>query len=295
MRSALGTFLALVLLAPAMSFADYLEVSRNATLKDLPESEGTVLDQLKRGDILQLLEDEQTNGYYHAQPGAGGHAGWIYRTLVRRYAGDPPSTGFPSQPSQPAQPAAGGDASAYAIHGCPPEGNARSQSDKANNRLKNRTSAPLSSAVHVVNISAVEAPGDDTNRWNSDDAVELTGYVASVKAGGPETCNCKSTDPADYDTHIELTSGPNDTGLPVIVEVTPSWRGWAASQGRDWSTSTLASQILHQRIRVRGWLFFDSRHRSNSENTNPDGEDELWRRTAWEVHPVTDLVIVPNP
>ncbi|MDK1021875.1 MAG: DNA/RNA non-specific endonuclease [Candidatus Hydrogenedentes bacterium] len=70
--------------------ADYLEVRRNATLKAAAERSAAVLRRLERGEVLLLLQNEQDNGYYHAQLGAGGPSGWIYRTLVRRYPGDPP-------------------------------------------------------------------------------------------------------------------------------------------------------------------------------------------------------------
>ncbi|MCH8203866.1 MAG: DNA/RNA non-specific endonuclease [Candidatus Hydrogenedentes bacterium] len=70
--------------------ADYLEVRRNATLKAAAERSAAVLRRLERGQVLLLLENAQSNGYYHAQLGAGGPSGWVYRTLVRRHEGDPP-------------------------------------------------------------------------------------------------------------------------------------------------------------------------------------------------------------
>ncbi len=72
--------------------ADYLEVRRNATLKSAAEGNAAVLRRLEPGEVLLLLQSEQDNGYYRAQLGAGGPSGWIYRTLVRRYEGDPPET-----------------------------------------------------------------------------------------------------------------------------------------------------------------------------------------------------------
>ena len=62
----------------------------------------------------------------------------------------------------------------------------------------------------------------------------------------------------------------------------------------DWSTDALEASIEDRWVRVRGWLFWDGEHRHNAENTNPDGE-QLWRRTAWEIHPVTGLEVVPAP
>jgi hypothetical protein len=35
------------------------------------------------------------------------------------------------------------------------------------------------------------------------------------------------------------------------------------------STATLKKQILHKRVMVTGWLFYDSMHEGNAANTNP--------------------------
>ena len=80
--------------------ADYLVASRSATLKGAPASDGPTLDRVSRGDVLALLEEAQTDGYYHAQP-AGRNAGWIYRTLVRRFPGSPAGGGAPSPLLEP--------------------------------------------------------------------------------------------------------------------------------------------------------------------------------------------------
>jgi hypothetical protein len=37
---------------------------------------------------------------------------------------------------------------------------------------------------------------------------------------------------------------------------------------------------------------FDEEHDRESENTNP-GHSENWRATAWELHPVTAIQVVP--
>ncbi len=58
-----------------------------------------VLLKLDAGDYLALLQDNQENGYYHAQLFSGGPAGWVYRTFVRRHPGSAPPTESP--PSDP--------------------------------------------------------------------------------------------------------------------------------------------------------------------------------------------------
>jgi hypothetical protein len=226
----------------------------------------------------------------------------VYRTLVRRWPGEPPDLPpGPGGEAPPPGPASGAlsDASAYPVPNCPPEGNpsprgSRYEILKALNVLKNRTLGPAEASVEQVNLSAFLAGGDDEERWSTSRAVEVVGFAAEVKSGGPETCNCRHPEERYHDTHIELTSGPSDGRLPMVVEVTPQWRALLATAGRDWSTDGLEGAIEGKWVRVRGWLFWDGEHRHNAENTNPDG-DQLWRRTAWEIHPVTALEVVPAP
>jgi len=288
-----------LLLTTSYVQADYLEVSRTANLRDQPASAANWVSQLAPGAVLRLLENDETNGYYHAAPYSGGQAGWIYRTFVRRWAGDPdnaPESTSPLMAPPTREPSAGGaDASAFAIPNCPPEGNPSPRGPNYHelislNEAKNRMRAPLDSELHPLALSAIMAQGDDRDRWNNSMAVEVEGYVVLDTSGGKETCNCKNVAEKYHDTHIELTQGPDDQELPMIVEVTPEWRGYMGQFGKDWSTDGLRSQIERHWVRVRGWMLFDSEHVGNSENTNPDGSN-LWRRTAWEIHPVTDIEV----
>jgi hypothetical protein len=84
-------FLALLLacLWVGAAFGDHLEVRRAATLKAEPDGDAEIRVRPEIGDYLLLVDEAQTDGYYFARSGTGVE-GWIYRTLVRRYAGDPP-------------------------------------------------------------------------------------------------------------------------------------------------------------------------------------------------------------
>lgn len=73
--------------------ADYLQVSKPATLKQQAAGDGDVLARLDPGAYLRLDGPRQTNGYYRATDLASGASGWIYRTLVRRYRGEAPGSG----------------------------------------------------------------------------------------------------------------------------------------------------------------------------------------------------------
>lgn len=72
--------------------ADYLETHRPANLRKTPSVNAPIVEHLKKGAILILLNDgKQTNGYYKVTS-TSGSTGWIYRTLVRRFQGEPPIT-----------------------------------------------------------------------------------------------------------------------------------------------------------------------------------------------------------
>jgi hypothetical protein len=67
-----------------------------------------------------------------------------------------------------------------------------------------------------------------------------------------------------------------------------------AESGTDWATTTLRTQFRHKWVKVRGWMMFDAQHANAAENTNPGGQHN-WRATAWEIHPVTSIKVVPAP
>jgi len=180
-------------------------------------------------------------------------------------------------------------------NGCGMEGDARSASVMELNRLKNRYTAPQPAEINTaITMAALVAPGDDTNRWRDDEAAEITGYVWDVKPGGIETVNCDAREIADRDTHIELAPNPERPEQKVIVEVTPRLRAIMAQQGVNWSTPALRDTLRGQWVRVRGWMLFDEQHKDESENTAP-GRPRNWRWTAWEVHPITSIELVPRP
>lgn len=181
--------------------------------------------------------------------------------------------------------------------GCGMEGNAAASAVRALDRLKNRYTAPEPADVDTqVTLAALLGPGDDRERWDERRGAVIVGYVNDVKPGGIETVNCKARDPRFRDTHMELVEDPMnaDGSRRVIVEVTPRWRELMAAHGVDWSTRTLRRQYLGRWVRVTGWLLFDAEHANASENTAP-GRERNWRATAWEVHPITSIEVVPRP
>jgi hypothetical protein len=183
------------------------------------------------------------------------------------------------------------------------------------NRLKNRwkaepTDADINSAI---TLDAILAPGDDETRWNVDDAAEITGFVARVTGTGPESCNCYKKAEKYQDIHIDVVAnsgvvdGTNPDCKTFIVEITPRWK-----KLKGWTLSSIKNQIEGKWVKFRGWMMFDRFHIKESFNTRnstafrcrgfkgpftcggPSASD-VWRATAWEIHPVTSFEVVPAP
>ncbi|HEY3939499.1 MAG TPA: hypothetical protein VGL97_18855 [Bryobacteraceae bacterium] len=185
-----------------------------------------------------------------------------------------------------------------AYHYCDPQmGDAVRPDIQALNILKNRQTAAVTNNIdRTVSLAAMLRPGDDRNRWDDHKAGQLVGYVADVKMGGIETVNCHARSAHGRDTHIDLTLSAADAyneARHVIVEVTPRWRTAMAAKGIDWETDTLREKLLGRCVKVTGWLLFDAEHRRQSANT-ADAGAKVWRATAWEIHPVTAMEVLPT-
>jgi hypothetical protein len=183
---------------------------------------------------------------------------------------------------------------------CPMVGTGKSAANKALNRLKNRFVPPDDADINPhVTLAAILAPGEDTDRFNPQEAAKVIGYVINVKVGGKEACNCTATNPIDMDTHIELALHKDaPENQRVIVEVTPRFRLLKKTKGADWSTAALEKTsgdgIKGRWVEVTGWLLFDEMHTDGAENTNPGGAKN-WRATCWEIHPVTEIKPIDSP
>jgi hypothetical protein len=179
---------------------------------------------------------------------------------------------------------------------CPIKGDAKSARVQSLNVLKRRMTTPESTDVDSkVTLVAMVAPGEDVSRFDTNKAATISGYVADVKVSGVESVNCHTHNPKYRDTHIELTLDPMhySENKHVIIEVTPQWRQAMAAKGVDWNTSTLRQQLLGRWIKVTGWLLYDEEHTNAAENTNPGGRKN-WRATVWEIHPITDIQVLPG-
>lgn len=174
---------------------------------------------------------------------------------------------------------------------CPKQGMAVSTGGRRLALLKNRDNIPAAQDFDAgVTLAAMLQPGDDRNRWSESRAAAVEGYVLEVRKGGIESANCFSV--VSRDIHIHIGARPDAPPQEmVVVEVTPRIREWAERHNLDWSESALARELVGRWCRFEGWLLFDIEHADESENTAP-GREENWRKTGWEIHPVTSIKVI---
>jgi hypothetical protein len=254
-------------------------VSRNVNLRLDPSSENPAIRLLLSGEELFILSDARVNNYYSVRT-IDGVEGWAYAPRVD-LLDDPTPTPGPLE----------------VFGGCGMEGSATRADIQSQNRLKNRTTAPSSEDIDSsIVLQAILQPGDDRDRFEESDGAVVTGFVHAVKAGGAETVNCGANTVDLKDAHIEITLSESDTARDqrFVVEITPKWRAFMADRGIDWSNATLASTLRGRCAEFAGWMFWDGSHPQNAANTNPTGS-QIWRATAWEIHPVTSVRAVPCP
>lgn len=181
---------------------------------------------------------------------------------------------------------------------CGPTGDSKEQYVQALDQLKNRV-APPNIISQSITLEEMLQPGDDRIRFRPDEGATITGYVADVLPGGMESCNCHAANLLNRDTHIILVAAQKDAKKRrrhVIVEVTPRVRKFHPG----WTTDRLRVALKGKRVTFTGWMFFDEEHAQNSFNTAPRGSvkgntGSVWRATAWEIHPVTDISVTLNP
>jgi len=181
--------------------------------------------------------------------------------------------------------------------GCAPEGKRKKTAtnktgkvpakEAAMNRMKNRDDI-TGTIDHSITIQALMAAKEETD-IDPERPIEITGYVADVIPGTPrETCNCARDDIADI--HIDVVAKKADRNNKlkyVIVEISPRFEEELGD------VVSVKAKITNKWVKFTGWPTYDYKHRSNARNIKKTGN--IWRATAWEVHPVTRFKVVPAP
>jgi len=116
--------------------------------------------------------------------------------------------------------------------------------------------------------------------------VVIEGFLISFEEEGPESCNCNKATKAkkNGDVHMYLALVKNAPKKNcIVIEITPNFK----KKHPDY-------QNLFQknaRVRVTGYLLYDYLHEANAFTTCTSCNN-VWRKTCWEVHPITKLEII---
>jgi hypothetical protein len=188
--------------------------------------------------------------------------------------------------------ATGATLRAQASSACPPQGDAKKAKVQQFNQLGARLEEPSDDDYDdTADVDALIAPGDDSLRWQSDTAVEITAFVLDVHDGGATSANCHSPNTEDHATVLDLSPGQSvsDNSHRMIAVISPQWRRIMAKNRIDWSTQAIRAKYLQQYVKIRGWLLFNPEVAARSLNTAPLAGVGITRATAWEIHPVTGI------
>ena len=222
---------ALLSVARAVS-ADYLEVSRAATLKAEPRGDADVKKALAPPVKLALLDDGQTNGYYHVVDTAG-LDGWVYRTLGRRFHGNIPSPvggGTGSGNNQPTEP----NPDDFAIPPAPAWGTqTKTTNCKSTNGLPDVSCTP-GDVIPTEDESLVCSPDFHTGTVRDHTTTTTQkNRVYPMYAEPHPSNNTGNSQVCEIDHLVALQLGGADTMANLWPECSPGYQQWQGPSFRE--------------------------------------------------------------
>jgi hypothetical protein len=177
----------------------------------------------------------------------------------------------------------------YAQDPCPSYGNATTMEKKALNRKKNKKiNVPASREAEFVPLRDFfpKKQRAEKDLWWEGAYISTEGYMTSAKEEGAESCNCgeASEEKKDGDVHMYLSlvkDAPKKNSM--VVEITPVFK----EKFPDYK------QYMKKNIKLRvyGFLFYDTEH-EDAAFTTCEQCGNIWRKTNWEIHPITRIEIV---
>lgn len=320
---------ALLAALPAAAGADYVELSRSATLKTAARSDSDDVVQLTAGTRLDLLESEQQAGYYHVQDPVTGKTGWVYHSMGRRYHGA--ATPVPKVTTQT------GAFQFRLGQGCTlpfvdiaPKTDAMASCD---NRGQSATTHPAlakqlqaqgknnfcADASHPValdypdfdalqdSVSGENAPDLSTSRSEVQQGIKLhqrqvgEGTVVQLVAhmANAHISDCTSTTIGEAVNCKVLGTAQNDIHIVLMPLDNPTGNECESVTAEmtphfrpdAWATLDLKTPTKNQ-VRVTGQLFYDDAHSPCTKDASGNWQKASpARRAVWEIHPVYQLEV----
>ncbi|MBL0180987.1 MAG: hypothetical protein IPP96_01365 [Chitinophagaceae bacterium] len=123
----------------------------------------------------------------------------------------------------------------------------------------------------------------DRNLYADGAYVVTEGWLISFEEEGPEACNCNKAKKSLKNGDVHMYLGLKKNALKkdcIVVEITPAFK----KKHPDYA------DMLEENIQVRitGFLLYDFIHEKDAINTCNSCAG-AWRRTCWEIHPVTEI------
>jgi hypothetical protein len=276
-------------------------VRHNVNLRRDPSTRHAPLALLSTSTELQLIEDTPRSGFYHVIT-RDGRQGWTFARNVQ--LGPAPPEKFEAQAAQSCV----ASFDLCTPIGCGKEGSTQALVNMAKRRVPTETEATLltfddmkglqDQANQVVGQHVeLDADGrakladltvtDGTVAEGS--LVQLSGFISTGAKPHPntgESVNCKFTQAANNDIHINIAPRPTDTELAgTVVEMVP----WDRNAG--WTLKKLVDvQKKKLRVLVQGGLFYDNLHFVNADPKHVLGGQPK-RFALWEIHPITGFFV----
>lgn len=169
---------------------------------------------------------------------------------------------------------------------CPNYGSATKPKEKKLNIAKNRSVTVSSSkkADYIpLNELITTRRKEDSALYTNGMYVYTEGFLISFEEEGPESCNCnmanKKAKNGDVHMYLGLVNNAPKKNC-IVVELTPAYK----KKHPDYATQL----IKGQKVRIFGYMLYDYLHRGQSFNTCKSCNG-VWRKTCWEIHPVTAI------
>jgi hypothetical protein len=172
---------------------------------------------------------------------------------------------------------------------CPDYGDATTAEKKTFNKKKNKKiNVPSSWQAEFLPLKNLlpKKQRDEKDLYWEGAYVYTEGYMTSAEEQGPESCNCKeaSESKKNGDVHMYLSlvkDAPKKNSM--VVEITPLFK----KKFPDYK------QYMKKNIKIRvyGFLFYDTEH-EDAAFTTCNSCGHIWRKTNWEIHPITEIEII---
>lgn len=177
---------------------------------------------------------------------------------------------------------------------CPAEGDATQENKKELNRKKNK-SVTVSSGkepedLELRKLLPSKPRKNDKTLWKEGAYVVMEGYLVDFAEQGPESCNCALANDKEKtgDVHMFLGLAKNSAKKNcIVIEITPKFK----DRFPDYEAKYLKKKA---KIRVYGYLMYDFPHEKDSFTTCKTCK-KIWRKTPWEIHPITEIEIIEEP